>query len=250
MATTELVPVKPPTAAGFQLGPDDVDVLDASEGLTIKTADDYAVGFELLGALTDLEKAILKHYKEIKDPLNTLRAKVLEMEKRDAGPVTLRKNTLAVALGAWKSAEDDRIALEAARAQAEADAAALALHAAQAAAINRVADVEPDPVLADSLRAQAEDVRTAPITAKPAPPASTVPKVAGSVPVTWSAEVFDLKLLIKAWLDGKCHLDEAKLAEAALAAIGPQASHLRDRLADAYPGCRAVKSSKARAGRR
>jgi hypothetical protein len=123
--------------------------------------------------------------------------------------VTPVKKTLSTRLGTWKAEQDERDRQEARRQQEVADAAARAGQEAKAATLERVAQVEPDPKLAESFKKEAEMVRSVDVHAAPVEVQKTAPTIVGGYTrATWKCEFVNLKELLQAYVEGRCFLDE------------------------------------------
>ncbi len=246
-------------AARFQFNPDDADLLAAAENfVTVETEEDYRQGYQLLDELSALDKRIEEHYDLFKGPLNKMRAVVLALVAEDQKPISgapakgqlAMKARISQIVGKWK-ADQDRKARELAAAQQKArDAAAQAAHDTRVQTVERLANTEPDPTVADVLRREADHLASVHVKAAPVAVPALAPKVdGGHVVETWKAEIFDLKTLVRAWLDGKCFLDEQPMIEALLPQLNAQAPNLRENLTRAYPGTRGVVTHNARTRR-
>ncbi len=231
----------------FPFTPDDAMLLDEAASYQIIDAESYAEGFAVLKALAGLTKEVAAHHEAWRGPLNEFRTPALAQLKADTDRIAPAAATLARALPEWKRLSDAADAREAARVQAEADEAARALQEAQVASLRNVAAVEPNPAAKASLEAQAAAVAAVPAVARPieAKPTAVTPR-GGVIPKRMVPEIHDIRALLRAWLDGKCHLDiEAALIEAVLPKLRDAASTMGTNISAVYPGVTARADEKA-----
>jgi hypothetical protein len=239
------------TAAAYVFEADDLVTLATAETLQVSDASDYTQGYALLAELADVEDRVATHYARFDKPLNALIAVVRGLKGPQVKAIAPVKTALAQRLGAWKTAEEQRARVEQARLQAEADRAAKAAQAQQAATLARVAETEADPALAESFRVAAAAVKAGDAHGAPVDAVTAVPKIPlGSSRTTWRAEVTDVKALLRAYLDGRCVLDEDALVAGLQASLDRQAGSLHERLGQAYPGVVAVPTTSAVVRRR
>ena len=217
--------------------------LDADDALTLVEAemsvtdkDDYARGFEVLSALRALDDRIKEHYLRFKGPLNELANVVRSLEQPQASQIITLKKTLSDRLTAWKQAEERRMAAEREQAQRVADEAARAAAVVAAAELESVAATVPDPMLAEAMRMEAEMVRTAPVAAAPVALAEAAPKAAGHTRKAWKGRIDDIDVLLKAHVEGKCHLPVETIAEALASFMDAEARQHQQHLPRVYPG--------------
>lgn len=245
-------------AARFEFAPEDAMVIASAEGFVkVETEDDYRRGYQLLEELADLDRRIEAHYNRFKDPLNKMRAVILEMAGEDQKPIagtakgqlSLKANISQI-VGKWKADKDRADRELAAAKQRVADEAARAAHEARVDTVKRLATTEPDPEVSDVLHREADHLASVHVKAAPVTVATSAPKVdGGHVVESWKAEILDLKTLLKAWLEGKCFLDEQPMIEALLPQLSAQAPNLRENIGRAYPGVRGVVTHNARTRR-
>lgn len=226
--------------AAFELDPDDTMTITSAETLVIADADTYKRGYELLSELGALETRISTHYARFDKPLNYLISVVRKLKSPQVAQVTPIKQALSKRLGLWKFAQDEKDRQEREARQRAADLAAKAAQQAKADALARVAAAEPDPALAASFHAEAESVRAVEVHAPPVEQTSSVPTVGGYTRVPWKCEFVDLKELLKAYVEGRCYLDEAAIIKGLQSAMDKQAQSLGLNLSKAYPGTKAV----------
>ena len=240
------------TLGRFQEDPEDAVTVVAAETFVIETAEDYASGWEVFNALAVLEKKIQDHYENTRVALNAVVSSFREMVRADLVPVQERRAKLGNALTAWKVEADRRDAERKRQEQEAADAAARAERDAAAAAAARLAETEPDPVVAESFRQEAAAIASTPATAAPVESAATAapPKGRGSFRKEWVATVENPRKLMQAWLDDKCFFDEDALAEALAVLLTEQAKSLKANLSKAYPGASASEKQIPVAARR
>ena len=227
--------------AAFTLEPDDTITIATAESLAVTDADAYRQGYELLAELGALETRITTHYARFDKPLNYLIGVVRKLKGPQVNQVTPIKQALAKRLGLWKY-EQDRLDQQRAEAEQRAkDLAAQAAQDAKAAALERIAQAEQDAALAASFRAEAESVRAVEVKAPPVEVKSSVPSVGGGYTrIPWKCEFTDLKELMKAYVEGRCYLDEAAIIKGLQASMDKQATALGLKLSKAYPGTKAV----------
>lgn len=234
----------------FQFDPDDHITLATAEALQVVDADEYARGFDLLNELSTLEDRISKHYSRFDKPLNFLIQVVRGLKGPQAKQVAPVKKALSERLGTWRTLQDRR---DRERQQAEQRARDLAARAAQdarAASLARVAELETNPDIAESLRKEADAVRAQEVAGPPVELVKTAPAVSGHTRVYWACEFLDLKALMKAYVEGQCFIpDEALITDGLQSYMDDQAASLQENLGKAYPGTRAVRSERA-VGRR
>jgi hypothetical protein len=232
--------------AAYGFDQDDEITISSADALIVQDADDYARGFELLEELSQIETKVTTHYGRFDKPLNYLIGVVRKLKSPQVAAVTPVKQSLAKRLGAWKTLQErlDRERRE--RDQAVADAAARAAQAAKAAVLERVAQGEPDPKLAESFAAEAEAVRNVEVHAAPVEQRSSVPVVPGGFTrTTWRCEFDDVKELMKAYIEGRCFLDEDAIKDGLQSSLDKQAASLGANMAKAFPGTHAVSISSA-----
>lgn len=232
-------------------------VLDADDAMTlmeaemaVTDADDYTRGFEVLDALRTVDDKLKVHYARFKGPLNELSNVVRSLEQPAVSQILTLKKALSDRLTAWKQAEERRLAVERAAAQAAADEAARAAVVAAAAELESVAETMPDEALAEVMRAEAESVRSTPVAAAPVMMPVSVPKAAGHTRSAWKARIDDVEALIKAHVAGQCHLPLETLAEALGPWMDTQAKQHQQQLPRVYPGVSVYKVETAVAPRR
>lgn len=232
--------------------PDELMTVSAASDLVVQTPEDYARGHDLLKSLADIGDSIDTWYSRFKAPLTKL-GRIVDAGKRiDTGQLDPVKDGLAARLGTWKVARDRADAIAKARAQAEADAKARAEQQAKADAVRRIAEAESDAALKASFEREARSIAAVPVMAAPVEIASSVPKVAGAgTKMQWTCVFDDVKLLMQAWVEGRCVLDEQGVIDDGLQKqMDVQATALTTRLWLAYPGCRAQATPKATSKRR
>lgn len=223
------------------------DVLTVADGETFQVVDGhaYARGFDLLDGFSELEKAIVKYHSNIKGLANQLVNAVRQRESADLRPVQFARKRLSMRLAEWKEQQDRQDREQQREAQRIADEAAQQEQQRKADIFLRLAEQEPE--MREALIIEAETVASVPVTAPTVALTSSVPVVAGGFTrKTWRAEVFDLKALLRAWLDGKCVLNDELIIDGGLQGfLNTQARALRERVTEAYPGVRAVHDSTA-----
>ena len=160
-------------AARFEFAPEDAMVIASAEGFVkVETEDDYRRGYQLLEELADLDRRIEAHYNRFKDPLNKMRAVILEMAGEDQKPIagtakgqlSLKANISQI-VGKWKADKDRADRELAAAKQRVADEAARAAHEAlspelfdAAARLDAMDTGRPCFVLFEGAGASGEDV--------------------------------------------------------------------------------------------
>lgn len=221
-------------AQALTLDPDDALTLAEAE-MAITDADDYTRGFEVLGALNDVHARTTTHYDRFRKPLTELTAVVRELEAPQVKAITALKQALGQRLMAWKAGFEAEQTRERQRRQAAADAAAATATAAAVTELETMAAMTTDPELATALRAEASATRETPMVAAPVQMAA-IPKAAGHTREQWKARIDSIDTLIRAHVDGKCHLP----LETLVTALGPwldiQAKQHHQHLARVYPG--------------
>lgn len=223
--------------AAFEFTPDDEVLMATVESYDVTDADAYTRGYALLAELGKLEDRIVAYYARFDKPLNLLVKTVRDNKGPQTKQVEPLKKALSRSLGQWKLDRDARDRAEKEARQREADAKAKAEQQAKAEALQRVAEAETNPALAASFQAEAEAVRNVEVSAAPVEEKSSVPKIpGGQTRIEWIGEVTDLKMLIRAWLDGKCFLVEQDLIDGIQSYLNDQASHLQGNLSQAFPG--------------
>ena len=238
-------------SAAYEFDPDDLITIATAEELKVTDADEYARGYELLHELGEIERRVTGHYGRFDKPLNFLVGVVRKLKGPQVQQVTPIKQSLSKRLGTWKVEADERDRLERQRQQAIQDAAARAAQEAKAQTLDRVAESEPDPKLAESFRSEAQTVRSVEVHAAPVDVQPTAPKVPlGSTRVNWKCEFVDVKELLKAYVEGRCFLDEQAICEGLQSSMDRQASNLQENLGKAFPGTKAIKVPGAVARRR
>lgn len=237
--------------AAFEFDQDDLITIATAETLKVVDADEYVRGYELLHELGAIETRVTTHYNRFDKPLNFLVGVVRKLKKPQADQVTPVKQALSKRLGTWKADQTQRDSQERQRLQAIADAAAKEGQLAKAASLQRVAQTEPDPALAASFENEAAMVRAVDVHAAPVNVKPGVPLVPGGYTrAEWSCEFVDLKELLKAYVEGRCFLDEDAIKEGLQASMDQQASNLQQNLEKAFPGTKAVPSYGAVARKR
>lgn len=228
--------------AAFELDADDAITIATAEGLAVSDADEYKQGYELLSELGSLETRIDSHYARFDKPLNYLIGIVRKLKKPQTNQVTPVKQALSKRLGAWKYEQEQRDAAAARARQQVADLAARKAQEAKADALKRIAEIETDPGLAASFQKEAEAVRSVQVSAAPVVVTSSVPTVGsgGYTKTDWKCEFVDVKELLKAYVEGRCFLDEAAIIKGLQSSMDKQASSLTVNLTKAYPGTKGV----------
>lgn len=232
-------------ASAFELDPEDAIVVATAASLSIDGPEAYTQGFALLEGLSDLEDRIKKHHVRFKVPLAALTNVVRDMESTASSPDGERiddtKRALSKRLGTWKAESDRRDREEAAARQAADDTAARVAQQAKADTLKRIADAEPDEKLKQAFTQESQAVAEVQVAAPPVEMKSTAPKVfGGSIRTNWACEFVDVRELLKAWLEGRCHLPEQCLIDGLQSHMDRQAAGLQDQLDKAYPGCRGI----------
>lgn len=226
--------------AAFAFDPDDYMTITTAETLAVTDAEAYARGYELLAELGALESRITTHYNRFDKPLNYLIGIVRKLKSPQVTQVTPIKQALSKRLGLWKYEQDRKDKERQEAEQRAADLAAKAAQQAKADTLARVAEAEPDPALAASFQAEAESVRAVDVKAPPVEVKSSVPTVGGYTKVPWKCEFTDVKELLKAYVEGRCYLDEDAIKKGLQSSMDKQAQSLGLNLAKAYPGTKAV----------
>jgi len=222
--------------AKFESDPEDGQTIEAAN-TPIVSAEDYERGWAIEHALAALEDQITKHYQGTKDSLNALVAAFREMANGDLVPIREARKLLRANLGAWKDAADAADALETARVEAEAAEVQRQLHESTVAAVEAIAAAEPDPIVSEAFKQEAVAIAAAPAARRATAAVTSAPKIAGGgFRLEWSAEIVDVKSLIRAWLNGKCFLDEGGLIEGLQPQMNAQADTLKNNLPQAFPG--------------
>ena len=217
-----------------------VTIASADE-LKVLDADEYARGYELLEELAAIEARCTTHYNRFDKPLNFLIGVVRKLKSPQIASVTPIKQALSKRLGAWK-AERDRLDREQReKEQAIKDAQAKAAQEAKAQVMERVAAAETDPKLAASFQQEAATIRAGEVHGAPVDVRSTVPTIPGGFTrTTWKCEFDDVKELLRAYVEGRCFLDEAAIIEGLQSSMDKNASYLGPNLTKAFPGTHAV----------
>ena len=188
----------------YDMTDDEAALLDEGHALTIRDADTFRRGGEILVEAKRISRKIEDRYGWIKKPINALRALVLEMEKADGQPWVTLIDRLVPAVTAYDKQQKVAAEQERLRLQKIADDAAAALRAQQVAAVQQVAETEANPQAKKSLLREAVAIAAAPIvSAKAAAPAPV--KVAG-LSISHGkkeAEIIDLMAVVKAVAQGK-----------------------------------------------
>jgi len=232
--------------AAFDLDQDDLITIATADALVISDADEYARGYELLDELAQIEVRCTTHYNRFDKPLNFLIQVVRKLKGPQIAQVTPTKQALAKRLGAWKQNQERLDREQRERDQALADAQAKAAQAAKAAVLERVADGEPDPALAKAFQSEAEAVRSVNVHGAPVPVRSSVPAIPGGYTrSTWKCEFDDVKELLKAYVEGRCFLDEEAIKKGLQSSMDDNASNLTVNLGKAFPGTHAVQGTTA-----
>ena len=188
-------PPEPPALATFLTASQEIMRASSSSelraralGLVIRDDESFATAGTLRGALKGIQKRVKDEFAVVKKPLNDARDGILRMEKSvveplEAAIVELDTKTTTYRDGQRRLAEEKRRADEAAARKIEEDRRLLE---AEAAVANGVPEAEALAVMDEPLQ---------PVLAPPAP---FVPHVPGQAYVnTWSAELVDLKALIR-----------------------------------------------------
>lgn len=233
----------------YEFDDDDAMAIHDGQHHAITSPESYEAGFETLRALTKLEKAIEQHHAQWKDPLNAFRNAALALVASDLNDVQNGKRRLGKDLPIWKAEADRRDAEEKRRQEQEELAAARALQAASVAALAATAATETNPIVKASVEAQAAAVAAMPPPARPVTVAPTARKVRGTaIPKRWKPKVVDVRLLLRAWVDGKVHLDiEQALIDAITPKLAGVASSLGENIGKVYPGVTAELDQTAQA---
>jgi hypothetical protein len=232
--------------AAFDLEQDDLVTIATADTLVITDADAYARGYELLHELGEIEDRCTKHYNRFDKPLNFLIGVVRKLKGPQIAQVTPTKQALAKRLGAWKQNQERLDREQRERDQALADAQAKAAQAAKAAVLERVADGEPDPALAKAFQSEAAAVRSVDVHGAPVEARSSVPVIPGGYTrATWKCEFDDVKELLRAYIDGRCFLDEDAIKKGLQSSMDDNAANLTVNLGKAFPGTHAVKGTTA-----
>ena len=226
--------------AEFEFDADDLVTIATADDLAITDADEYSRGYDLLSEISDIEKRITAHYATFGKPLTFLTKVVRDLKNPQLGLVQPIKATLARRIGAWKTAQEVRERAAREKLQVEADRIAREAQEAKAKSLERVASTETDPDLIHSFVHEADMVRSVPVRGAPVEIKSSIPVSAGHTRKTWKCDIVDLRQLMRAWLDGKCHLDEKAIVAGLNASMNRQASVHQENLTKAFPGTIAV----------
>jgi hypothetical protein len=233
-------------------------VLDEDEALLIASAaaldlkplvaprTDYVRGYSMMEQLADLEAKIKKHYEPVAKPLAVIDRVVTECRKPVLDQVGEVRKAISKRLGTWNSEQERADRLETQRRQAAADAATRAAAQEKADALRRIAEQEENPQIADSLKRDAAEVdsRAGSMHAAPVTPTVNTPDI-GPVKKYWKASIVDVRELMRAWLDGKCYLDEDAIRAGLQKSMDVQADAHGEHVTKAFPGVRAVEDSRA-----
>lgn len=237
--------------AAYVFTNEELSAIATAECLHIDDEDAYTRGYDLLREMSTIEDRVTGHYNRFDKPLNFLNGIVRGLKKPQITSVTPVKQGLSKRLGAWKAKRDELDRVERQRRQAIEDAAARQAQEAKADTLDRVAQMEPNPLMAESLQREAATVRSIHISAAPVSEESSVPVVQdGYTTTTWTCEFLDVKALLRAYVDGKCFLNEDAIMKGLQSSMNDQASALQGNLSKAFPGTRAVPSYGAVARRR
>ena len=210
----------------------DAMTMAEAESLPITDADDYRRGFELLAGLRDVDDKVEAHYGRYKEPLAKLTNAVREMKNPQTQQIATLKQGLSDRLAKWKVAEDARIAAIVAQRQAEADARARAAQEAAARELEDAAKTVPVE-LAETMRIEAEMVRSTPVAAAPVVVEFAVPK---GTRKTWKGRIDDVDALLKAHVAGTIHLPVDVIADALQSWVNTEAKSHKKHLSKVYPG--------------
>lgn len=227
--------------AAFEFDVDDLVTIATADELKIEGPDEYQRGYELLEELAKLEGRIVSHYERFDKPLNFLVRVVRSLKGPQNAQVGPIRQVLSRRLGAWKAAQEAKAKADALHRQHELDKVARVAQDAKAEALERVAGTEMNPKLAESFLAEAAAVRAADVHAAPVEVEVTVPVIAGGYTRTqWKCQFVDIKELMKAYVEGRCFLDEAALEAALQSSMDAQARALGANLGKAFPGTKGV----------
>lgn len=227
-------------ASAFEFDQSDHVTIVSAEELKVVDEDEYRRGYDLLAELGALEERITKHYVRFDKPLSYLTNVVRGLRNPQLKMVTPIKQALSKRLGTWRFEQEARAKAEARKRQEAADAAAKAAQLAKAAELERVAAQETNAKLAESFRREAEVVRAADVRAAPVE-AAPIPTVDGGYTrTTWKCEFLDINELLKAHVEGRCHLDTDAIAAGLQSSMDKHASDLTVNMGKAFPGTRAV----------
>jgi hypothetical protein len=171
-------------------------VIDAANSLMIVTVDDYRTAQGLMKTVKDRIKELTETRMEQTRPLDEAKKKIIEFFSTPLEKLERAKSYLNRVMVDFteeqdrKRREEERRLQEEARKRAEEEALAAALEAEAAG------DSE-----------EAEQIIQEPVYVPPVKVVSEIPKSKDShIRETWSAEVVDLKLLVKAIAEGKAPL--------------------------------------------
>ena len=202
--------------------------------------DEYTQGYQLLEELAALDKRITKHYEPFDRPIGALTAVVRGLRIPQTKEVIPVRQALSRRLGTWKALADEHDRQATIARQAALDLAAREAQMSKAATLNRIADAEPDPRLRESFQQEAAAVASVNVQAAPVQPVQTAPPVAGHNKATWKCKFENVTELLKAHVEGRCHLDEDAIMKGLQSFMDTQATAHEKNLSKAFPGCVAV----------
>lgn len=227
-----------------QLDPEDAMMTANAAGMVIVTEDDYREGWEYEHGLAALEDRINAHYQKTREALNTLQASFRDMVNGDLKPVQAARAKLRPLLGAWKDAKDREDRKRIADEQAAANERQREEQTARVAALERIAEAEPEPAMQQAFIKEAQAVAAAPVMHPPVTIEPSVPKLANSgFRTEWKCQFNDVRALLAAWLAGTCDLDDGPIIEALQSQMDGEADRLKLQMSKRYPGCEAVSKS-------
>lgn len=224
--------------------PADDGVLEEAQSVkAVDDAADYEYAAGLVVRLRAAARAAETYYKPWKQAIDRIKRAVLDREYDDATAYDNEASRIDKVARAWMTAKLERERAEkdaADRAQRE---EAERIRQETVERMKRAAAAVPDATLKQAIANEAEQMAAAPVVAPKSTFVSAVPKVRGYVPsvTTYSAEVTDLMLLVKAVAAGTVPL-EAVQANAAY--LNRRAVDSKDALA--IPGVKVVKTEGSR----
>jgi hypothetical protein len=209
---------------------------------TPESAEAFRRGGEMLVTVRRLMRNVAAHYKRYRDPINQLRAAILDMEKCDLTPLERAEEALNPQIGRFDRDQKDAADRERRRLQAIEDERAAAEQRQQVEALRRVAEAEPDKAKAKAIQQEAKSVAALPVVSKKVEAPATQ-KVAGlGARSEYRCEIEDFMSLVKCIAAGKLPIAaiEPKALAESHAFLDQLAKTMGPQLATLCPGLKVV----------
>ena len=228
-----------PTVTSFTFTQGDLDAIHEAHECAITDKATQARGWEIRKCLGSTRRNAVSWYEELRKPFRAVAEAIIGLQDRDVVPITEAEHVLGEKLIAYEKKAKAEEEEERKAKQAIADAEARAAQLRAAAAMQTVADAEPDPGVKAALTREATGIAKAPVAAASVTVASRRASVRGAgVTERHTGELLNKMEFVKAVVAGRIPLDAVDVRQSW---IDDKARELKEQLGVVFPFLKHVK---------